>query len=261
MKHILGNEGRSALAVLLHAPALLAFDFDGTLAPIVADPTSARTPLPIVRALRTLSEHHLLAVITGRTVVDVQQRLGFEPWAVVGNHGAEDPACPPGELPLPTELDGVRQALGAAAGRQLAQAGVMVEDKGTSMALHYRLARDREGARQAAWHFVAPMREALDVFEGKMVLNLMPRGAPDKGCALQRLAARAPSRQVLFVGDDVNDEPAFHQARPDWVTIKVGRDARSAARFFLDATAEVATLLDVCVRLTQEAGTKKMASP
>jgi trehalose 6-phosphate phosphatase len=249
MKHILGTEGQAALQSLLDTRALLAFDFDGTLAPIVADPKTARSPLPVARALRTLAQWWPIAVITGRAVADMSERLGFEPYLVVGSHGAEDPTSP--DAVDPSRLDEVRIALESEAGQVLRQAGVVVEDKGQSMALHYRLARDREGAREAALLFVQGLGESIATFEGKMVLNIVVAGAPHKGDAVLGLARRLGAESVFFVGDDVNDEPVFRCAAPNWVTIKVGREPHSAARFFLDSSAEMAVLLDLCVKLSQ----------
>lgn len=246
MKHVLGAQGQAALLALFAAHPILVFDFDGTLAPIVADPKAARIMLPVARSLRTLSQRWPVAVVTGRAVADVRDRLGFQPWAIVGSHGAEDP-CSPGEVD-PTRLEAVRIALSGEAGQILRQVGVQVEDKGHSMSLHYRLARDRKLAHSTALHFAQSLGDAIALFEGKMVLNLVVPGSPHKGDAVQRLMRRSGADCVLFVGDDVNDEPVFQCAAPHWVTIKVGRDAHSAARYFLDSTAEMAMMLDFCVK-------------
>jgi trehalose 6-phosphate phosphatase len=176
MKHVLGAEGQAALLALFAAHPILVFDFDGTLAPIVADPQAARILLPAARALKTLSQRWPVAVVTGRAVSDVRERLGFEPWAIVGSHGAEDPSSP--DAVDPSRLDLVRLALQGEAGQALRLAGVQVEDKGQSMALHYRLARDRDVAYQAALNFLKGIGDAVAVFEGKMVLNVVVPGAP-----------------------------------------------------------------------------------
>lgn len=250
MKHVLGAEGQAALQSLFASHPILVFDFDGTLAPIVPDPQSARILLPVARALKALAKHWPVAVVTGRAVSDVRDRLGFEPWAIVGSHGAEDPASP--DAVDPARLDAVRAALASEAGRLMQQAGVQVEDKGHSMALHYRLARDRDVAHQAAWRFAQSLGDAVTLFEGKMVVNLVVPGAPHKGDAVLSLMRRSGANGVLFVGDDVNDEPVFQCAAPDWVTIKVGRDPHSAARYFLDSTGEMAVMLDFCVKLAAQ---------
>jgi trehalose 6-phosphate phosphatase len=249
MKHVLGAEGQAALQDLLASEPLLVFDFDGTLAPIVPDPQSARMLLPVARSLRTLARRWPVAVVTGRAIADVRSRLDFDPWAIVGSHGAEDPCSP--DASDPRRLDLVRIALQADGGLGLKQAGVMVEDKGQSMALHYRLARDRDLAHAAALLFVQSLGDAVAAFEGKMVVNIVAPDAPHKGDAVLRLLQRSGATSLLFVGDDVNDEPVFRCAMPSWVTVKVGREAHSAARFFIDSTAEMAIMLDLCVKLSQ----------
>ena len=91
MKHLLSREGCLALEAVLRAQPLLAFDFDGTLAPIVARPDDAHVAVAVSQRLDRLARLRPLAVVTGRAVGDVARRLGFTPQFIVGNHGAEDP--------------------------------------------------------------------------------------------------------------------------------------------------------------------------
>src|SRR5690242_16341081 len=90
MRHLFSTEGEQALEAVMRQRPLLAFDFDGTLAPIVARPDEAHVPLEVSHGLAELAQALPVAVITGRSVADVRPRLGFEPRYVVGNHGAED---------------------------------------------------------------------------------------------------------------------------------------------------------------------------
>jgi len=108
MRHLFSPEGDSDLAWVVAREPLLAFDFDGTLAPIVARPSQARVPTTTLRRLHRLTQQLPLAVISGRTVADLRSRLGFEPAHVVGSHGAEDPQL--GQRPeWQAVLDGVRE--------------------------------------------------------------------------------------------------------------------------------------------------------
>jgi trehalose 6-phosphate phosphatase len=253
--HHLGSDaGRAALTALMQGatPPLVGLDFDGTLAPIVARPQEARIPLAVQRRLRALAARVPVAVVSGRAVADVRARLGFEPWALVGNHGAE---LGDGSTATAAEaLDGVRRLLRAEQGA-LHEAGITVEDKGLSLALHYRLARDRGSALALIHRLVAAAGSGFEVVPGKMVENLLPRGAPDKADAMRELARRCGAERVFFAGDDVNDEPVFRHAPPAWLTVRVGRDAppgqRSAARFVLDGPAELPWVLDTMLRLAR----------
>jgi hypothetical protein len=127
----------------------------------------------------------------------------------------------------------------------LRAAGVSVEDKQQSIALHYRLARDRERARQVIDEVLQGVGPTLTVFGGKLVVNLTPANAPDKAHAVRSLVARSGAGGALFAGDDLNDEPVFAAAAPHWLTIKIGREpAQTRAAFFLENPAEMALLLE-----------------
>jgi len=244
MQHLFSPEGEAALATALRQRPLLAFDFDGTLAAIVARPDDARISQAVSARLKALSARLPLAIVTGRTVDDVRGRLGFEPRFIIGNHGAEDPANPAAAAALSQVLEPVRRRLQARQA-ELAAAGVQIEDKGASLALHYRPARERERAQVLITELLTPTDEAWRVFGGKMVVNVVPTHAPDKADAVHALVAQCQAPCAVFAGDDINDEPVFASAPPHWLTIRIGRgDPHSRARYFLDSPNEVAMLLE-----------------
>ena len=251
MRPVFTPEGEADLARTVAQQPLLAFDFDGTLAPIVSRPTDARVPLATLRRLRRLKQRLPLAVISGRTVADLQRRLGFEPDHVVGNHGAEDARV--GVLPeWRAALDGLRERLRGAA-VELQRAGISVEDKGASMALHYRLAHDHREAVDMIGQVLQPIDPGLHVFGGKMVTNVVSAQADDKAAALRRIADRAEVHAVLYLGDDVNDEPVFAMRNPHWLTVRVGAAEahESVARYFISGPREVPRLLDQVLALLE----------
>ena len=226
----------------------LAFDFDGTLAPIVARPDCALAPVSVARRLAQLTALRPVAVITGRRVSDVRPRLGFSPQFVIGNHGAEWEQ--PGVVDVdPGRLDPARTLLRVHAA-ELAALGVRVEDKGLSLAVHYRGVRDPAGTLAFIRELLARLPPALEVFAGKRVLNVVPGGAPDKGEALLRLVAASGADSAVFIGDDVNDEAVFTVAPPHWFTVRVGPAPHgSAAAFFIDTQAQVPLLLQDMIDL------------
>ncbi len=258
MQHLFTSDGEAALAAALRRQPLLAFDFDGTLAPIVARPEDARLSQAVSARLKALAAHLPTAIVTGRTVDDVRARLGFEPRYIVGNHGAEDPGQAPAAAAQGLQLDRLRSRLQArlqARQAELDAAGVRVEDKGASFALHYRLSRQRERALALITDLLSPPDDAWRIFGGKMVVNVTARDAPDKAAALHALVARCGARCAIFAGDDLNDEPVFESSPPDWLTVRIGRDERlSRARFFLDSPAEVAMLLQRMLALLPAIG-------
>ncbi len=243
MEDLFSPEGRSALKAALRARPLLAFDFDGTLAPIVERPDDARVEIGVSQRLDSLCRLRPVAVVTGRTVGDVARRLGFSPQFLVGNHGAEDPGQVRG-LDV-SALDGLRARLAAHAA-ELYAAGVQVEDKRFSLALHYRLAHDRARALARIDALLVQLDPSLRTFGGKCVVNVVLASAPDKGDAVASLVRRAGCGAAVFVGDDVNDEAVFARAHARWLTVRVGRDEpQSRAGFFLDGHAEMEALLDL----------------
>jgi len=242
MEHLFTPRGEAALDAVMQLQPLLAFDFDGTLAPIVDRPDDASVPAEVSRCLAELARVHPVAVITGRRLADVRARLAFEPRFVIGNHGAEDTSSR-----LPDEatqaLDALRHRL-VVASPALAQAGVVVEDKQYSLAFHYRLAADGAVALAAIEALLRDLAPALDRFGGKCVVNVVARGVPDKGDALAALVQRCGAGAAFFAGDDVNDEAVFRRAVPPWLAIRIGRDdPTSQAMFFLDGASELLLVL------------------
>ena len=242
MKHIFSADGKAALRAVMRRAPLLAFDFDGTLAPLVTNPQDASMPLSVMRRISRLAGLLPVAIITGRSVADVSARLGFEPRHVIGNHGAEGFGEQP--VDLYRQILDVPRALLSLHKEQLREHGVQVEDKGLSIALHYRMARDRDAATHWIRSLLERVEAPLTLSFGKCVVNLTPASAPDKGRALRRLVSDERVEAAVFLGDDVNDESAFAIADRHWLTVRVGNAApRSAAQFFLDDHAQVAVLL------------------
>jgi trehalose 6-phosphate phosphatase len=248
VRHLFSPEGERALLAVLRTHPMLAFDFDGTLAPIVARADDARVSKAVSRWLEQLAGVAPVAILTGRAVADVAPRLGFEPRYIIGNHGSEDPN---GHLPAPSAgaLDGLRCRLAHRAG-VFREAGVTVEDKRFSLALHYRLAKNQALAIACISEALGELGPDLKQFGGKCVVNISPANAPDKADALVSLIKLHGVSSAVFVGDDLNDESVFGQAQPDWLTVKIGRDyPASQARFFLDSHSEMAILLQKMLSL------------
>ncbi|WP_435107999.1 trehalose-phosphatase [Nocardiopsis synnemataformans] len=211
------DAGRTALDAFLAAPgrALAAFDFDGTLAPIVADPRTSAPYPGIVDVLADLAGLiGSVAVVTGRPA-ETAVRLGgldrVPGITVLGHYGAERweggrvvavPA-PPGVEVVREELPGLLDGLGA-------PEGTWIEDKGRSLAVHTRRTADPDGALALLTPALSELarRSDLQVEPGRMVVELRPLGV-DKGAALTALVAEAGPRAVLYAGDDLGDLPAF----------------------------------------------------
>ncbi len=238
MKAILSGDGWRVLEAVARERALLVFDFDGTLAPIVARPSDAEMRAETRALLRVTSLLYPCAVVSGRPRADVARRVEGAPLvAIVGNHGAE-PGFGPVDRALRRDVVGWAEALA----RDLAGlSGVEVEEKGLSVAVHYRRAADRATARSRILAVAARLPDAR-VFGGRAVVNLVPLRAPDKGAAVAEILRRIGARRALYVGDDVTDEDAF-VARGVTVAVRVGRTHASRARWYVPGQPEVDALL------------------
>lgn len=177
-------------------------DFDGSLAEIVARPDLAR---PVGGAREVLAalvgRYRVVAVVTGRRSGEIAPMLAAPGVRLLGVYGLENAE----HDRLPASL--VERAREAASIVPIA----WVEDKGATLAVHYRQAPDHVVARDRLFRRLAPLADAegLEVVEGKMVLELMPVDRPRKGGAVRRLADELGLRGILFAGDDVADLEAF----------------------------------------------------
>ncbi len=248
MKALLGRESRGVLTQLAWSEVLLAFDFDGTLAPIVADRDAAEMRPETRRLLARICGRYPAAVISGRAKDDVAARLGGAAVKyIVGNHGLE----PGGDLAnLEEQMEEVRPLLTASL---VSVAGLDVEDKRYSLAVHYRRSRNKRVARVAIDRAVAGLPQRMRVVPGKLVVNVVPASAPNKGDALLDLREREGASTALYVGDDVTDEDVFRIDQPGrLLSVRVGESTTSSARYFLRDQREIDALLARLLELREE---------
>ena len=261
MKNLLSDEGAAALVQLARQPALYAFDFDGTLAPIVPRPDQARSPGNVLRLLQSLAQVAPVAVISGRRRTDLEALVPPGVRYRIGNHGNE--GAPGG--PDPAELHAICRGWLAqlqamfAAGPLAGEA--MVEDKSLSLSLHYRLARQREAVQGWLQSCIDQLAPAPRVIGGKFIYNLLPPGSLTKFEALAALTHVERVAEVLFVGDDDTDELVFAQAPGHWVTVRVERERGSQARYFVHHQSGVALLLERLVRDRVQATERSTPGP
>jgi trehalose 6-phosphate phosphatase len=238
---VLPADLKTALRTVAQVPHLLVTsDFDGTLAPIVNHPGDAR-PLPeAAAALRALAElpATTAALISGRALRDLAMLSGLAaPVALVGSHGAEfDTGF---AHRIDTELLGrIAETLTELAARY---PGATVETKPASVALHVRNAEAADGDEALAEARTAAQAWDAHQTEGKAVLEFAVI-ATDKGEAIDILRDRNGASAVVFFGDDVTDEKAFHRLRDGDVGVKVG-PGPTAAGFRIDSPDDVAAAL------------------
>jgi trehalose 6-phosphate phosphatase len=209
--------GATALSAIAEraAGAVIALDFDGTLAPIVDDPSAARAHPDAPGALARLAPLvNAVAIITGRPAAVAVDYGGFaqvDGLIVLGQYGAErwesgvlhafEP--PPGVAEVRAKLPQVLEAAGA-------PDGTSIEDKGNALAVHTRRTAEPQVAIDRLRGILAALAErtGLTVEPGRYVLELRPPGT-DKGAALRAFVAERSATAVLYAGDDLGDLAAY----------------------------------------------------
>lgn len=228
-------------------------DLDGTLAPIEETPDAVR-PDPARRRLLEALETRLggrLAVVSGRSLADLDVLLEGRVMAVAALHGLERRRAD-GELLRAADPQATRAALETVRDFAKADRRLLVEDKGLSVALHFRRApEDAEACRELAHRLGA--QHGLKVQAGDMVVELRAPG-PDKGAAVEAFMREAPfaGATPVFLGDDLTDEDGFAAVRAlGGVAIIVGERRPTKAQYALPDVAAAQAWL---ARLAEEPG-------
>jgi trehalose 6-phosphate phosphatase len=199
--------------ILSGPDAALVTDIDGTISAIVAVPSDAFV-LPKARdaLLRLRDLLAVVAVVTGRSVDDARAMVGVDGLAYIGNHGLEvwskgAATLVPEARPWVPRIAAVLQEI---QDRNRVD-GVIIEDKGATASLHYRLAKDPVAARRELLEIVAGCAgtSGVRVEEGRMVINLLPPLTVTKGSAVSWLAREHKLERIVYLGDDITDAHAF----------------------------------------------------
>ena len=199
--------------LLARSPFGLITDVDGTISEIAPSPPEARVSPACREHLAGLTNTlELVAAISGRPVLEVREMVGIEGMVYIGNHGLErwhegtvefSPGAEKYAAKVLTALDEL--------GNLLDLEGLIYENKGVALAIHYRLCPDREHARQTILKMVetSAFASQFRVLEGKMVVELRPPTEVNKGTAVIDLVGKYQLRGGIYIGDDTGDRDAF----------------------------------------------------
>ncbi len=245
--------------------ALLLLDYDGTLTPIVERPELAILSPDMKELLKRVSQHYTLGIISGRSLTGVQELVGLEGIYYAGNHGFE--ISGPGVDLIKSEAERVRPTLVKLCEELRAKLGnikgAIVEDKGSTASVHYRLVAEGEfeRLRNIFEEVVEPQIKSgvLRVTRGKKVFEIRPNVEWDKGKAVLWLSSVVNPKGELtpvYIGDDRTDEDAFSALKEMGVTILVSEEpVESNAKYFVKNVDGVKIFFEKLINLRTQIGT------
>lgn len=239
---------------------MLLSDYDGTLTPIVERPEMANLAESTRQIIRELSRQRrfTVGIISGRAIADLKDRVSLDSIILAGNHGME--IAGPGfnlVTPLADEIRPILRILHQVLERALGRfSGVLVENKGLSLSVHYRMVDEgHTGEVKSEFERIVGGIKAIGKVRtttGKKVLEVRPSDAWDKGKAIGILmkrfgkGGRGSGLAPIYLGDDLTDEDGFRTIEKygNGISVLVGEPRQdSRARYFLNSPAEVEIFL------------------
>ena len=236
---------------------LLLLDYDGTLSPIAENPGKAAMPRGTKSLLQDLSRNPYckLGIISGRSLQNLKKVIGVAGIIYAGNHGLEiESPKIEFESQVSARAKSTMRNIAADIKKRLSGIkGVLIEDKGMTLSVHYRLVgkKDMPALEKIFLETTSPYtdRERVVVNSGKKVFEIKPPVNWDKGKVALWLFARqqfiSGLKDVLpvYIGDDSTDEDAFKALKRKGLTVFVGLPGNSKADYYLKDTREVAKFL------------------
>ncbi len=223
-------------------------DVDGTLLEYAAQPQDVRVGRELLALLGQLqaATDGAVALVSGRSVADIDALFAPLTFPVAGQHGTERRGADGKIHRHAPPLEMLGRAAAALVTLTAAHSGLVLENKGMTLALHYRLAPALRSLAEREMRALATrLGEAFELQIGKFVAEIKPSGR-DKGSAIAEFTAEAPfaGRRPVFIGDDLTDEPGFDVVnRAGGHSIKVGPGITQARWHLFDAVAVRAWLV------------------
>jgi len=242
------------IRVLARAPIFLGLDYDGTLTPIIRDPKKAVIPAKTKKIIEKLRDSGAckIAVVSGRSIRQLNSLTGLKKITLVGNHGYEinEPGkrawIHPEVRRARKTVSKIRPHIKKIVGQF---PGAKLEDKALILAIHYRsLSGKRVGPLKAKIQEKIrklKLARGLQWGYGKKVWELRPRIHWHKGAALRRMLKKGKTSygSIFYFGDDITDEFAFRSLGGKAVTVKVGMNKKSLARYAVPTYKQVQKFL------------------
>jgi trehalose-phosphatase len=255
VKHLFENWETIQSSIQQAQNLFLFLDYDGTLTPIVSRPELARCPSEVKRHLEKLRRLPgvFLAIISGRSLEDLKEKVGVSGIIYVGNHGLEI-ENPDGGQKKSVPSTGTKELKKITTKLQNSLKeipGILFEEKGPILSVHYRNMPEKFFPRvaQVLKEELRQRKDRWKMRSGKMIFEIWPNIDFNKGDAVREILKTIPSRGLLpiYLGDDLTDEDAFRALKGRGISVFVGPGGVSSkADFFLQDPDEVQDFLSQC---------------
>lgn len=224
----------------------LFLDYDGTITPIVDLPDKAVLSKEMHSLILRLKEIIPIAIVSGRSLDDIKRRVNIEEMIYAGNHGAE--IWDGSKLVVGQQLSDSKKVLEKII-RELKEAllsvkGVMVEDKGITASVHFRMVNAQEISKMfdIFWSIADSYKGLFKITSGKKVFEIRPHGIWNKGDSVKWIWKNFGKNKIpLYIGDDKTDEDAFKVIKGKGIGVSIGRSLE--ADYYLDTQEEVKKFL------------------
>jgi len=255
VKHLFQDWGNIQARIQQAQDLFLFLDYDGTLTPIVSRPELALCPSEVKRYLEKLRDLSgiYLAIISGRSIEDVREKVGVPGIVYVGNHGLEieNPAGRHKKILASARKKELKRITQNLQNSLKEIPGILFEDKGPILSVHYRNAHQKFFTQvpQIVEAELEQWRNRWKMASGKKVLEIRPNINFNKGKAVKEILKTFPCQQLLpiYLGDDQTDEDAFRVLKGQGISVFVGMGKLSSeADFFLKSPDEVQEFLFRC---------------
>jgi trehalose 6-phosphate phosphatase len=224
----------------LSVNTLYAFDFDGTLSKISPKIEDANLQVSTYKLLFILSQHVPVAIISGRSIDDLKNRIKVSNIDLVGNHGLEGISKWKN-----TQLNAkniCKEWLHFLKNQNL-EKNIFIEDKNYSISIHFRDSKNRQASAKIIESIICKLSPAPRIIGGKCVYNLVPKDSPNKGTAILALKKIKKTKNVFYIGDDDTDEDVFKLPQKAIITARIGKKKKSKAIYYLKKQSEINKLL------------------
>jgi trehalose 6-phosphate phosphatase len=247
MTYLFSEKGCRALRALAVKPVLYAFDFDGTLAPISPDRDAVKIPYSMSEWLKELARRAPCAVVSGRALADLVLRIdGAVPY-LIGNHGIESSFTIENLHAAEAMCAAWKRDIAIRLAETLKSLGGEVEDKRYSLTVHYRVHAQEAGVGHAIFTLLQQLTPAAHLVAGISSVNVLPPRQGGKGPKVLALMRHLRQTGLFYIGDEETDETVFELTEGLVMGVRIGRQAKSQAKFYLHDQGEVEKVIRLLV--------------